>query len=40
MQENEKVRDALLASLSHDLRTPLVLDRRRGDVAARAWATK
>ena len=23
MQENEKVRDALLASLSHDLRTPL-----------------
>ena len=36
MKENEKVRDALLASLSHDLRTPLATHRRRRDVAARA----
>ena len=32
--EGEKLRSALLSSVSHDLRTPLVVDRRLGDRAA------
>ena len=37
MQENEKVRDALLDSLSHDLRTPLSSIAGAATLAARAW---